>query len=144
MCNPYRGRVCMGVAYSGGGTRFARLPPVIEIIPRSGYHTHCTDAKSVCTSCRGILHVALYAKESMHPAYSPHYVFYEENKFLRELWEFHLPQPYFRLLYSMKVLNVLETEAEYYTTSVFCTTISHITAHINLSKTNSVGFAWTT
>ena len=112
MCNPYRGRVYMGVAYSGGGTRYARLPPVIEIIPRSGYHTHCTDAKSVCTSCRGILHVALYAKESMHPAYSPHIRFFmKKNKFLREPWEFHLPQPYFILLYSMKLL---EAEAEYY------------------------------
>ena len=35
--NPDRGRVYMCVAGSGGGTRFARLPPVIEIIPRSGY-----------------------------------------------------------------------------------------------------------
>ena len=101
----------MGVAYSGGGTRFARLPPVIEIIPRSGYITLRADAMSVGASCRGISPVVLYAKESMHPAYSPHYVFYEENKFLRELWEFHLPQPYFRLLYSMKLL---EAETEYY------------------------------
>ena len=31
----------MCVAGSGGGTRFARLPPVIEIIPHSGYLTHC-------------------------------------------------------------------------------------------------------
>ena len=80
MCNPYRGRVCMGVAYSGGGTRFARLPPVIEIIPRSGYITLRADAMSVGASCRGISPVALYAKESMHPAYSPHYVFYEEKQ----------------------------------------------------------------
>ena len=35
--NPDRGRVYMCVAGSGGGTRYARLPPVIEIIPRSGY-----------------------------------------------------------------------------------------------------------
>ena len=35
--NPDRGRVYMCVAGSGGGTRFARLPPVIEIIPHSGY-----------------------------------------------------------------------------------------------------------
>ena len=35
--NPYRGRVYMCVAGSGGGTRYARLPPVIEIIPHSGY-----------------------------------------------------------------------------------------------------------
>ena len=33
----YRGRVYMWVAGSGGGTRYARLPPVIAIIPRSGY-----------------------------------------------------------------------------------------------------------
>ena len=26
----------MCVAYSGGGTRYARLPPVIEVIPRRG------------------------------------------------------------------------------------------------------------
>ena len=35
--NPDRGRVYMCVAGSGGGTRYARFPPVIEIIPRSGY-----------------------------------------------------------------------------------------------------------
>ena len=35
--NSDRGRVYMCVAGSGGGTRYARLPPVIEIIPRSGY-----------------------------------------------------------------------------------------------------------
>ena len=35
--NPYRGRVYMCVAGSGGGTRYARLPPVIKIIPHSGY-----------------------------------------------------------------------------------------------------------
>ena len=35
--NPHRGRVYMCVAGSGGGTRYARLPPVIKIIPRSGY-----------------------------------------------------------------------------------------------------------
>ena len=35
--NPDRGRVYMCVAGSGGGTRYARLPPVIKIIPRSGY-----------------------------------------------------------------------------------------------------------
>ena len=38
--NPYRGRVYMCVVGSGGGTRYARLPPVIEIIPRLGYLTH--------------------------------------------------------------------------------------------------------
>ena len=30
----------MCVAGSGGGTRYARLPPVIEVIPRSGYDTN--------------------------------------------------------------------------------------------------------
>ena len=35
--NPYRGKVYMCVAGSGGGTRYARLPPVIKIIPHSGY-----------------------------------------------------------------------------------------------------------
>ena len=35
--NPHRGRVYMCVAGSGGGTRYARLPPVIKIIPHSGY-----------------------------------------------------------------------------------------------------------
>ena len=33
--NPIRGRDAC-VAGSGGGTRYARLPPVIEIIPRRG------------------------------------------------------------------------------------------------------------
>ena len=60
VCNPIRGRVYMCVAGSGGGTRFARLPPVIEIIPRSGYRSHlspCTDIHRVrhtaCTRHRG-------------------------------------------------------------------------------------------
>ena len=35
--NPYRGRVYMSVVGYGGGTRYARLPPVIDIIPHSGY-----------------------------------------------------------------------------------------------------------
>ena len=35
--NPYRGRVYMSVVGYGGGTRYARLPLVIKIIPRSGY-----------------------------------------------------------------------------------------------------------
>ena len=43
VCNPIRGRVYMCVAGSGGGTRYARLPPVIEIIPRSGYSSLNTD-----------------------------------------------------------------------------------------------------
>ena len=34
--NPDRGRVYMCVVGSGGGTRYARLPPVIKIIPRRG------------------------------------------------------------------------------------------------------------
>ena len=34
--NPDRGRVYMCVAGFGGGTRYARLPPVIKIIPRRG------------------------------------------------------------------------------------------------------------
>ena len=38
--NPIRGRDAC-VAGSGGGTRYARLPPVIEIIPRSGYLIRC-------------------------------------------------------------------------------------------------------
>ena len=36
MYNPYRGRDTYAFQ-SGGGTRYARLPPVIEIIPLSGY-----------------------------------------------------------------------------------------------------------
>ena len=36
MYNPGRGWVYMCVAGSGGGTRYARLPPVIEIIPLIG------------------------------------------------------------------------------------------------------------
>ena len=36
----------MCVAYSGGGTCYARLPPVIEVIPRSGYYALRTNAKS--------------------------------------------------------------------------------------------------
>ena len=39
VCNPGRGRYIY-IYHAGGGTRFARLPPVIEIIPRSGYHSH--------------------------------------------------------------------------------------------------------
>ena len=43
----------MCVAGSGGGTRFARLPPVIEVIPRSGYcffaHLALTFDKFGCT-----------------------------------------------------------------------------------------------
>ena len=35
--NPYRGRVYMSVVGYGGGTRYARLPPVIKIMPRAGY-----------------------------------------------------------------------------------------------------------
>ena len=44
MYNPGRGWVYMYVAGSGGGTRYARLPPVIEVIPRSGYLLPRTDA----------------------------------------------------------------------------------------------------
>ena len=44
----------MCAAGSGGGTRFARLPPVIEIIPRSGYNTHATCLKGL-KSLKGIL-----------------------------------------------------------------------------------------
>ena len=36
MYNPYRGRDTYAFQ-SDGGTRYARLPPVIEIIPLSGY-----------------------------------------------------------------------------------------------------------
>ena len=36
MYNPYRGRDTL-TRQSDGGTRYARLPPVIEIIPLSGY-----------------------------------------------------------------------------------------------------------
>ena len=36
MYNPYRGRDTY-TRLSDGGTRYARLPPVIEIIPLSGY-----------------------------------------------------------------------------------------------------------
>ena len=43
----------MCAAGSGGGTRFARLPPVIEVIPRSGYcffaHLALTFDKFCCT-----------------------------------------------------------------------------------------------
>ncbi|MBR5787200.1 MAG: hypothetical protein IKY35_00735, partial [Muribaculaceae bacterium] len=38
MYNPYRGRYTYA-PQSGGGTRYARLPPVIEIIPLSGYRS---------------------------------------------------------------------------------------------------------
>ena len=38
---PRLGLVYMCAISSGGGTRYARLPPVIEIIPRSGYLIHC-------------------------------------------------------------------------------------------------------
>ena len=37
LCNPYRGRYIFAVS-SGGGTRFARGLPVIEIIPRGITH----------------------------------------------------------------------------------------------------------
>ena len=37
----------MCVAGSGGGTRYARLPPVIEVIPRSGYLIPQTDASPI-------------------------------------------------------------------------------------------------
>ena len=40
---PDRGWVYMYVAGSGGGTRYARLPPVIEVIPHSGYSSLNTD-----------------------------------------------------------------------------------------------------
>ena len=49
VCNPIRGRYIY-IYHAGGGTRFARLPPVIEIIPRSGYRSHlspCTDIHRV-------------------------------------------------------------------------------------------------
>ena len=39
MYNPYRGRYTYALQ-SGGGTRYARLPPVIEIIPRWGIALH--------------------------------------------------------------------------------------------------------
>ena len=39
MYNPYRGRYTYA-PQSGGGTRYARLPPVIEIIPRWGIAPH--------------------------------------------------------------------------------------------------------
>ena len=51
VCNPYRGRVYMRVAGSGGGTRFARLPPVIEIIPLIGVSRYATRLKRL----KGIL-----------------------------------------------------------------------------------------
>ena len=47
MYNPGRGWVYMCVAGSGGGTRYARLPPVIEIIPLIGVsHTRYTPKKA--------------------------------------------------------------------------------------------------
>ena len=39
MYNPYRGRDTYA-PQSGGGTRYARLPPVIELIPRWGITPH--------------------------------------------------------------------------------------------------------
>ena len=47
--NPYRGRDAC-VAGSGGGTRYARLPPVIEIIPRRGI---------ACTTFEGLMALSL-------------------------------------------------------------------------------------
>ena len=37
---PHSGQRGMCAAGSGGGTRYARLPPVNEIIPRTGYCLH--------------------------------------------------------------------------------------------------------
>ena len=39
----------MCVAGSGGGTRYARLPPVIEVIPHSGYSSLNTDVSHYLT-----------------------------------------------------------------------------------------------
>ena len=44
----------MCVAGSGGGTRYARLPPVIEMIPHSGYLTHVARLKGL-KRLKGIL-----------------------------------------------------------------------------------------
>ena len=49
MYNPGRGWVYMCVAGSGGGTRYARLPPVIEVIPHSGYSSLNTDVSHYLT-----------------------------------------------------------------------------------------------
>ena len=54
MYNPGRGWVYMCVAGSGGGTRYARLPPVIEVIPHSGYLIHAARQKGL-KGLKGIL-----------------------------------------------------------------------------------------
>ena len=71
--NPYRGRYTCAVN-SGGDTRFARLPPVIEIIPRSGYNTHATCLKGL-KSLKGILAARLppVIEVIPHSGYFSHY-----------------------------------------------------------------------
>ena len=59
---PFGVEMYMCVAGSGGGTRFARLPPVIEIIPRSGYLTHATCLKGL----KGILNAHLPPVRNAH------------------------------------------------------------------------------
>ena len=56
MYNPCRGRDTY-TRQSGGGTRYARLPPVIEIIPLSGYvlpHTWAYRIYTLCTTPIGV------------------------------------------------------------------------------------------
>ena len=61
----------MCVAGSGGGTRFARLPPVIEVIPRSGYcffaHLALTFDKFGCTR---------HSQGESHEGYTTFFFFY--------------------------------------------------------------------
>ena len=59
VCNPGRGRYIY-IYHAGGGTRFARLPPVIEIIPRSGYRSHL----SPCTDMHRVRHTACTRRRS--------------------------------------------------------------------------------
>ena len=53
MYNPGRGWVYMCVAGSGGGTRYARLPPVIEIIPLIGVSLMLYAKKTKRHPCTG-------------------------------------------------------------------------------------------
>ena len=61
VCNPGRGRYIY-IYHAGGGTRFARLPPVIEIIPRSGYRSHL----SIYTDMHRVRHTA-YSRRRSYP-----------------------------------------------------------------------------
>ena len=61
MYNPYRGRDTY-TRLSDGGTRYARLPPVIEIIPLSGYllpHTHAYHIMRYVQPLSGMSYLAL-------------------------------------------------------------------------------------